>query len=205
MPIGTHAAGGLGKISKKLSIIFAASIVASCGSPAGGSPVDGITTGEHRVFVTSQQKNGDLGGLAGADSLCQSSATAAGLSRTYKAIMSDATTNAKDRLSLLGAVYIFDSATSRQKVVDLGVDLWDSTLLRPIDRDENFNNYSGQVWSGTQSEGTVGIATNCNSWTSNSSGVSGTVGDSAFSDDRYIELGMDQTCDSVRPIYCISQ
>ena len=205
MPTGTHAAGGLGKISKKLSIIFAASRMASCGSPAGGSPVDGVSTGEHRVFVTSQQKNGNLGGLAGADSLCQSSAIAAGLSRTYKAIMSDATTNAKDRLSLLGAVYIFESATSRQKVVDLGVDLWDSTLLRPIDRDESFNNYSGQVWSGTQSEGTVGIATNCNSWASNSSGVSGTVGDSAFSDDRYIELGVDQTCDSVRPIYCISQ
>ena len=179
--------------------------MASCGSPAGGSPVDGVSTGEHRVFVTSQQKNGNLGGLAGADSLCQSSAIAAGLSRTYKAIMSDATTNAKDRLSLLGAVYIFESATSRQKVVDLGVDLWDSTLLRPIDRDESFNNYSGQAWSGTQSEGTVGIATNCNSWASNSSGVSGTVGDSAFSDDRYIELGVDQTCDSVRPIYCISQ
>tara|TARA_Y100000780_G_scaffold232595_1_gene268784 strand:+ start:91327 stop:91926 length:600 start_codon:yes stop_codon:yes gene_type:complete len=197
--------GGLGNVLKKLSLIALMTIIASCGSPAGGDPVDGVATGDHRIFVTSQKNSGNFGGLASADSFCQTAALNAGLSRTYKAIMSDATNSAKDRLTLLGAVYIFESATNRSKVVDLGVDLWSSTLLRPIDRDENFNTYTGQVWTGTQSEGTTGIASSCSSWTSDSSGDSGTVGDTAFSDDRYIELGMDQPCDELKPIYCISQ
>lgn len=205
MPIETPVDGGRGKILKKLSLIASMTIIASCGSPAGGDPVDGVATGDHRIFVTSQQSSGNFGGLAAADNLCKTSALNAGLSRNYKAIMSDATTSAKERLTLLGAVYIFESATNRSKVVDLGVDLWSSVLLRPIDRDENFNTYTGEVWTGTQSEGTIGIASNCSSWTSSSSGDSGTVGDTAFSDDRYIELGMDRSCDELKSIYCISQ
>ena len=57
-----------------------------------GSPVK-------RVFVTSQSWNGNLGGFNGADAKCQTAANNAGLGGTWKAWLSDSTTNAKDRIS----------------------------------------------------------------------------------------------------------
>ncbi len=47
----------------------------------------------NRVFVTSGTYNGDLGGLAGADSICQSHAAAANLPGTYRAYLSSLQAN----------------------------------------------------------------------------------------------------------------
>ena len=205
MLIETPAVGGLGKLFKKLSIIISITSIASCGSPTGGDPVDGIKVGEHRVFVTSTSRMGSFGGVSGADSICLTLARAAGLKRSYKAILSDSSNAAKDRLSLLGAVFIFHTQDQIEKVVELGVDLWDSSLLRAIDRDEQFNIVSDTVWTGTESEGTSGFSTNCNDWSSSSSSNTGSVGDSSMTDDRYIELGSDESCDTAHRFYCISQ
>jgi len=46
-----------------------------------------------KVFVSSQTYVGNLGGVAGADSLCQGLATAAGLTGTFKAFLSDSGVN----------------------------------------------------------------------------------------------------------------
>lgn len=52
-----------------------------------------------RVFITRQRFNGNLGGLAGADTKCGDAASAAGLNGTWKAWLSTTTTNAIDRLT----------------------------------------------------------------------------------------------------------
>ncbi|MCO4753611.1 MAG: DUF1554 domain-containing protein [Bacteriovoracaceae bacterium] len=178
---------------------------ASCGSSTGGDPVDGINVGEHRVFVTSTTTTGAFGGISGADSICLSRAQSSGLKKNYKAILSDSTNDAKDRLSLLGAVYKFNSESEKEKIVQLGVDLWESSLLSAIDRDEQFNTVSGLVWTGTESEGRSGFSTDCNDWSSSSSADAATVGDTTMTDDRYIEVGIDESCDRSLRIYCISQ
>jgi hypothetical protein len=52
-------------------------------------------------FVTSQGSGaagGDLGGLAGADSTCQSLAEAVGSTRTWRAYLSSSAENARDRI-----------------------------------------------------------------------------------------------------------
>lgn len=57
------------------------------------------------IFATEQEYNGNLGGLAGADAICQSEADASWLAGTgtYKALLSTSTVNARgsrnDRLS----------------------------------------------------------------------------------------------------------
>ncbi len=51
-----------------------------------------------RVFVTSDSWNGDLGGLAGADTKCQAAANNANLGGTWKAWLSTDTTSASSRL-----------------------------------------------------------------------------------------------------------
>jgi hypothetical protein len=47
-----------------------------------------------KVFVTSATHNGNLGGLLGADAICQTAANIAGLSGTYRAWLSDTITDA---------------------------------------------------------------------------------------------------------------
>lgn len=57
-----------------------------------------------RVFVTSTSQSGQLGGLSGADALCQTRANAGGLGSTWKAWLSTSSVNAKDRV--VDATYV---------------------------------------------------------------------------------------------------
>ncbi len=52
-----------------------------------------------RVFITSTTTMGNLGGLAGADQLCEDRAVAAGLGMNWKAWLSSSTVDAKDRVA----------------------------------------------------------------------------------------------------------
>src|SRR5690606_1273312 len=79
---------------------------------------------KHIVFVTSSQYKGNLGGVDGADAICTSVANGAGLTGTYKAILSTMTVDARDRIAVGATVY----NTLNQIVADDGADFWDTTL-----------------------------------------------------------------------------
>lgn len=73
------------------------------GGAGGADPgIGGAGGGEegpfNYAFLSSTKHTGDLGGLTGADTLCNDLATAAGLPGTYVAWLSDSNTDAKDRL-----------------------------------------------------------------------------------------------------------
>src|SRR2546428_3153004 len=79
-------------------------LLAGCGRFGFG---DALPDGPHGdasptfnvAFVTStSQAAASLGSLAGADALCQARAASAQLSGTYRAWLSDGSTNARDRL-----------------------------------------------------------------------------------------------------------
>lgn len=55
-------------------------------------------TAPKTVFTTSSLYNGNLGGLAGADAICQAHADGAGLTGTYKAFLSSSTVDVDDRM-----------------------------------------------------------------------------------------------------------
>ena len=55
------------------------------------------------VFATSTLQDGNLGGLAGADAICNTRASAAGLPGAYVAWLSSTTVDARDRLARPGA------------------------------------------------------------------------------------------------------
>ncbi len=58
-----------------------------------------VTYSAHNyAFVTSQNYNGALAGLGGADNLCHTAASVVGLPGNYIALLSDSTTNARDRV-----------------------------------------------------------------------------------------------------------
>ncbi len=52
------------------------------------------------VFVTTTNQSGNLGGLAGADAICQARATAGGIPGTFRAWLSSTTTSAASRLGM---------------------------------------------------------------------------------------------------------
>jgi hypothetical protein len=180
------------------------------GSAAVDSPssTDGSDNTPHLVFVTSTFHTGAMGGLAGADQICQTAATAATLPGTFKAWLANATVAPINRMTKHTGPYQLVSGT----VVAQGfTDLTDGNLAHPIDRDEagalsmgRFVCRGGEVWSNVDGTG-GGRPGGCGGWTSATlaDGVAGnvtnmdlmwTVGDCSV-------IG----CASDLPIYCIEQ
>ena len=192
------------QLTLSLSLLI---LLSSCGQEAGGGEgTDGVAVADHRIFVTSVSYTGaELGGLANADSKCTSLAATAGLERNYKAIVSDTSGNAKNRLVFTGGVYAVPSSGESELIVATGSDLWGTdtkNLLTSVNIDENGSSASSYVWTGTDSDGAVLVGEHCSNWTSTAS--SGRRGHTDQSDDRWVE-DTDISCTNSYPIYCISQ
>jgi len=126
------------------------------------------------IFPTSQTyAGGAIGGLTGADSKCQSLATAAGLNGTWKAILSDSTTNAIDRIPFnFGEIRRTDQAV----LANDWASFWSGGALNaPINLDENKIPRDGEyVFTGSDAVGLKLPIYNtgndyCIDWTSSSS------------------------------------
>lgn len=127
-----------------------------------------------RVFVSNTGYTGNLGGLAGADAKCNQEALAAGYTAgTWKALLSDSATNARDRLPYNWGHLKLVNGTP---VADSWQELWSGTLQNSISlRADGASLYSGPVFSSTNSEGQrQSLASlnsdNCNNWSSTGAG-----------------------------------
>ena len=185
-------------------------LLISCGGADGdGLFEDGISDGNHRVFVTSNTYNGNLGGISGADSICNTEASSSGLKRTYKAILSSSLSSAFSRLNLTGKVYVFSDSETNSVVVNLGTDLWNTgsggaDLLSSINIDTNYNVVSLSPWTGTDSDGSITLTGDmCQNWTSSSAAFQGQTGSTSSLNDSWIE-GISSNCNLSRRLYCIS-
>jgi hypothetical protein len=160
----------------------------SCGHVCGASTPfcsGGSCIAPKTVFVTSQTYNGAMGGLAGADSLCQARATAAGLSGTYKAWLSDTTGSPSTRFTQSTAPYVLINGTV---VANNWAGLTSGTLLHAINLTEtggappapspNIFPSEDNVWSGTNANGTFDTnQASCQNWTSTSSNGGDSMGE----------------------------
>jgi hypothetical protein len=174
------------------------------GGPCGTGLSDGLPLNEHRVFVTSTRNNGNLGGIAGADAMCQSCAANAGLQRTYKAIISAAGDAAVDRLVISGPIWLW-TCTGFEKVADDAADLWDGTIARALDRDELgvAIQTSLTAHTGSNVDGSAHV-NNCNNWTTFAPG-SEVTGFLSRTDAFWIFGSPSTGCNSQKRLYCISQ
>jgi hypothetical protein len=151
-----------------------------------------------RVFVSSIAYGANLGGLGGADTKCQTLANASGLSGTWKAWLSDSSTNAFTRLTHGTSYRRIDGA-----LIADGVGFFSTTHLIPIDLDEHGSLYSNvEVWTGSGGTGTG--SGGCADWTSTSFGSFPTVGLSDRTDSAWSNVYL-QFCDRVAHLYCIEQ
>ena len=137
------------------------------------------------VFVTSDAYEGDLGGLRGADGICQSHADSAGLDGTFRAWLSDSVSSPATDPTFYkhdGPYVRVDGAT----VAASWDDLTDATLLARIEVDETGGHPLKQaiesgsstiirIWTNTSSTGTsisagsaIPAQNSCQEWTSGS-------------------------------------
>lgn len=111
-----------------------------------------------RVFVTSSEYTGDLGGLDGADEKCQAAADAVSLGGTWTAWLSTSTVDAIDRIEGDGPWVLIDRKT---KVFNNRVNLT-TTSLRALDRDERGKQVPlARAWA----EHGRATADTCSNWT----------------------------------------
>ncbi len=160
----------------------------------------GLPTGGQYIFATSADKNGNLGGITGADAICQSAANG-NFTGTFKALISDSTLNAKARIASCN-LWNTNMNGSEQVSVDCS-DLWDGSILESIIYDESGASRSDDVWTGSFALG-MAAPQNCSNWTSSSSSRKGEVGDNGSTDADWVETG-ESSCNQLRPIYCFQQ
>ena len=169
------------------------------------------------VFATSQGFTGKIGGLAGADAICQAEANAAGLSGAFKAFLSDNYTSAADRLTHSTLPYTLVTGTP---IAANWQDLVDGMIENPLNVTATGATVSGYVWTGSDDDGTKAtyyagaypsgylLDLTCDNWTLETSsfhylGARGNTGDPGNWIDWWQNDG--SPCTSRLGLYCIEQ
>lgn len=157
------------------------------------------------VFLTSRTYSGNLGGLDGADTICNDLALDAGLPGTYKAWLSDSVTSVSERFSHAGPYILVDGTI----IADNWIDLTDGYLSHQINRDENNYSYGTQqnVWTNTQWNGEVknnSDINNCKNWTASISSLGG-YGSSSYTYYYWTDRNSEISCSYSRRLYCFEQ
>jgi hypothetical protein len=122
--------------------------------------------GRCRVFTTSTTHTGKLGGLAGADDICQGLAGAAGLPGAYRAWLSDSTGSPSTRfVRSTGPYQRVDGVT----VAHDWANLTSGTLLAPLIVTEQGNvvpdDVTRLIWTCTAPTGVEFSGSDCEDWT----------------------------------------
>jgi len=170
------------------------------------------------VFVSSETYNGDLDGLTGADGKCQTLAENAGLGGAFKAWLSDATTNARDRLT--HSTFPYYTPQKGALVANNWNDIVgsDMSLQSPIHFDEYGSDLltgdavpNPYVWTGTLPNGTVAGGSACANWTSTVDASPYGIGVGQLTKNDFYwtydngTLVAEVDCASLAHLYCIQQ
>ncbi len=165
------------------------------GLPTGGEPARKV------VFISATLYMGDLGGLAGADSECQSAAESIGLQGTYRAWLSDSTGSPSTRFAQADVPYVLLDGSV---VADDWSDLTDGTLNVAINLNELLGASSGNVFTNTTPSGTVWDETDCTDWTDSAGSIPGN-GFPPNADATWTQGGKGSNCFDTLHIYCFEQ
>ncbi|MCA9493059.1 MAG: hypothetical protein KC621_24175 [Myxococcales bacterium] len=156
--------------------------------------------GQLVAFVTSvQYPISAIGGVLGADLICQSRASAAGLSGTYMAWLGDGATGPADRFTLSDSPYVLVDGTT---LASDWFDLTDGVLTNALNVDEyGALSSATTAWTGVNTDGTTN-SDHCGGW-GNPIGIAGTGDVHSTSSDW--TFGMVGNCGSARSLYCFEQ
>ncbi len=164
------------------------------------------------VFVTSSTISGAMGGLPGADAICQNLAEAADLPGTYLAWLSDGVASPSSRFVQASTTYALVDGTP---IADDWQDLTDGSLAHAIDLTQaggvppagNHTCGADSVWSNVTAAGDVAdAASHCEGWTA-ADGIQSHSGRWDLTTDEWSAscFGGGATCLWFSPIYCFAQ
>lgn len=211
------------------AIIFAIGFAGHCTSNGIvdklETPSSGTTTSASNklyIFVSSRSTQGNMselnngncagGGLVQADCSCNDSANAAGFVKSgiskYVAWLSDSSSNMKCRIFGATGNGCEPGAVTqtwyntRNEIVAVGhATLFSGALAGQIKYTESLASASGNVWTGTNSNGTS-TGNHCSNWSSNAAG-NGTNGDIGANSPFWTSNGA-PGCSTTLPVYCIA-
>jgi hypothetical protein len=170
------------------------------------------------VFITSQGFTGALGGLSGADTICQNLANSAHppLNGVFKAWLSDTTQSPSTRFTHSNLPYVRVDGVPVANNWTALTQRYTNTVnvLNPIIVDENGTSIGdAYVWTGTWCDGTALLAPDpanyCNNWTAGSPyPLYGPAAWPTTQPNQYYTWWTffnAQTCDTVNHLYCFQQ
>lgn len=163
-------------------------------TPETGTP---LPAGPLKAFVSSATVNGGLGGVAGADKICNDLAKAQGLAGTYVAWISTTGVNAIDRITANGPWQRVDGQVVAQTKAQLAT----GALTMPLRRDEKNQtppDAEDRVWTATGADGKFIGGSDCAGWTG---AGAGRVGEADDTDAHWTSLE-DEACTEVNRVYC---
>lgn len=154
-------------------------IALACGAMLVAGSVAAAQQMQMSFFITSAGSGdgANLGGIAGADAICTRLAEAAGVTgRTWKAYLSTATENARDRIGA-GPWYNAKGEVVADSVADLHSDANKLTKANALTEKGTPVNGRGDtpnqhdMLTGSKADGTLSAGNTCNDWTSNGDGT----------------------------------
>ncbi len=128
--------------------------------PTGPTGADGAVVARI-VFTTIALNTGNLGGLEGADAICNQLADAAGLTGPYMAWLSDTTGSPSTRFDQSPGPYVRVDGVI---VADDWDDLTDGSVDNLPNIDENGSVAGDFMWTGTNTDGTAQGGFTCSNW-----------------------------------------
>ena len=164
------------------------------------------TCGSCLVFMTSSKHTGNVGGLDGADAICQELAEAAGRPGTYRAWLSDDSGAPSTRFIRATAPYVrVDGAIVANSYADLTDGSLLNTAINLTEAGTGGAISPNQVWTSTGDDGQQQLAPdNCNSWTNGAAGFNGDFGLKSSIAPSWTGSGT-QACNLESRLYCFQQ
>ena len=163
--------------------------------PSGLSPGDKY----HLAFVTRGTRDGTSGNVADYNAFVQSQAELSGsitelYGISWSAIASTGPAHARTNAFIEGPVYLLDG----NKIADGLADMWDSSLLNPLNIDQFGDLLNTAVWTGSQTDGFTDPLTPL--------GSSGpTQADSSVTYFNWIDAGAGPPSSSMFSLYAVSE
>jgi hypothetical protein len=158
-----------------------------------------ITT--RRAFVMNATTTAaTLGGIAGADTMCQGAATTAGLSGTFHALLALTTGSAISRFNLTGSNWVrMDGLPIAASPQQFAAASW--SVAFNISAEGYYEESFLSAWTGAATLGAVGTnATTCNNWTGGNKGYQGTY---TALDSTAVFDGTAVACTLPNRLYCL--
>lgn len=156
----------------------------------------------YRMFVTSLTYAPTWGGAGGADTICRSVASAAGLGANYRAWISDSSSSPASRLSHVTAPYYRMDGLTPRIIANDWADLVDGVSVAIATDERGVPQANAYVWTGSTDAGAASGST-CASWSSASAALNATTGNASAA--LFSTYYGTQLCTRTQHLYCVEQ